>query len=114
MLDGFNSTVFAYGATGAGKTHTMLGSAEQPGIMFQTMRELFRTKDEFEDREYLVKISFLEIYNEQIKDLISEQPLQQSPMIGSKPNEEELHNYHELREDPIKGVCIANITEKEV
>jgi kinesin family member 18/19 len=42
VCDGFNSTVFAYGATGAGKTHTMLGSAEKPGIMFQTMRELFQ------------------------------------------------------------------------
>lgn len=44
VMDGFNSTVFAYGATGAGKTHTMLGYAEKPGIMFQTMRELFRIK----------------------------------------------------------------------
>jgi kinesin family protein 18/19 len=34
VCDGFNSTVFAYGATGAGKTHTMLGSADKPGIMF--------------------------------------------------------------------------------
>jgi kinesin family protein 18/19 len=44
VMDGFNSTVFAYGATGAGKTHTMLGNAEKPGIMFQTMRELFKIK----------------------------------------------------------------------
>lgn len=42
VLDGFNSTVFAYGATGAGKTHTMLGSQERPGIMFLTMKELFK------------------------------------------------------------------------
>jgi kinesin family member 18/19 len=41
VLDGFNSTVFAYGATGAGKTHTMLGSADKPGIMYLTMQELF-------------------------------------------------------------------------
>jgi kinesin family protein 18/19 len=34
VCEGFNSTVFAYGATGAGKTHTMLGDAERPGIMF--------------------------------------------------------------------------------
>lgn len=50
VLDGFNSTVFAYGATGAGKTHTMLGNADKPGIMFQTMKELFKLKDEFDDR----------------------------------------------------------------
>ena len=36
-LDGFNSTVFAYGTTGAGKTHTMLGNNEKPGIMYQTI-----------------------------------------------------------------------------
>lgn len=47
VMDGFNSTVFAYGATGAGKTHTMLGNAEKPGIMFQTMRELFKHKDQY-------------------------------------------------------------------
>ena len=45
VMDGFNSTVFAYGATGAGKTHTMLGNADKPGIMFQTMRELFKFKE---------------------------------------------------------------------
>ena len=71
-MDGFNSTVFAYGATGAGKTHTMLGNAEKPGIMFQTMRELFKIKEDYHDREYTLKISFLEIYNEQIRDLIWE------------------------------------------
>lgn len=37
VLDGFNSTVFAYGTTGAGKTHTMLGNSEKPGIMYQTI-----------------------------------------------------------------------------
>ena len=61
VLEGFNSTVFAYGATGAGKTHTMLGNADKPGIMFQTMKELFRIKNQFTDRDYSLRISFLEI-----------------------------------------------------
>lgn len=53
VLNGFNSTVFAYGATGAGKTHTMLGNEECPGIMFQTMKEVFIMLDDFKvDREY--------------------------------------------------------------
>jgi len=64
VLDGFNSTVFAYGATGAGKTHTMLGNTIKPGIMFLTMQELYKIKDQLEDRDYIIKISFLEIYNE--------------------------------------------------
>lgn len=42
VLNGYNSTVFAYGQTGAGKTHTMLGNEEQPGIMFNTMKEVFK------------------------------------------------------------------------
>ena len=41
VLDGYNATVFAYGATGCGKTHTITGTAQQPGIIFLTMQELF-------------------------------------------------------------------------
>ena len=41
ILNGYNSTVFAYGATGAGKTFTMLGNQVNPGIMYQTMKEVF-------------------------------------------------------------------------
>lgn len=41
ILNGFNSTVFAYGATGAGKTHTMIGTTKDPGIMFHTVNALF-------------------------------------------------------------------------
>lgn len=71
VLNGFNSTVFAYGATGAGKTHTMLGNEESPGIMYQTMKEVFKVLDDFKvDRIYEITVSFLEIYNENIRDLI--------------------------------------------
>ena len=71
VLNGFNSTVFAYGATGAGKTHTMLGSPESPGIMYQTMKELFTILEDFKvDRTYEIRVSFIEIYNENIRDLI--------------------------------------------
>lgn len=41
MIQGFNATVFAYGATSAGKTHTMLGYPGEPGIMLLTLRDLF-------------------------------------------------------------------------
>lgn len=54
----------------------------------------------------------MEIYNETIRDLISDQT--QSPNAQGKNDGEEQQSYHELREDPIKGVCVANITEKEV
>ena len=49
VLNGFNSTVFCYGATGAGKTHTMIGSQHDPGIMFLTLRELFRLMESYSD-----------------------------------------------------------------
>ena len=71
ILNGYNSTVFAYGATGAGKTFTMLGNQVNPGIMYQTMKEIFEQLQDLKiDREYEIKVSFLEIYNENIRDLI--------------------------------------------
>ncbi len=47
VLGGYNASVFAYGATGAGKTYTMLGTVEEPGIMVRTLRDLFKKIDEF-------------------------------------------------------------------
>ena len=41
-MQGYNASVFAYGATGAGKTYTMLGTEDQPGIMMLSIEELFR------------------------------------------------------------------------
>lgn len=41
VLNGYNSTVLAYGATGAGKTHTMIGNQNNKGIMYHTMTEIF-------------------------------------------------------------------------
>jgi len=70
-MDGYNATVFAYGATGAGKTYTMLGNDEQIGIMGLTFKELFRRIDHARSTKNIkVSMSYLEIYNESIKDLI--------------------------------------------
>jgi kinesin family protein 18/19 len=98
VLNGYNSTVFAYGQTGAGKTHTMLGNEQSPGIMFNTMKEVFKQlKAHASLRDYIIRVSFLEIYNENIKDLI---------MLST--------DVLDLREDPIKGVCVAGLSEIEV
>lgn len=105
-MNGYNSTVFAYGATGAGKTHTMLGKAEQPGIMYQTMKEVFNVLNDFKvDRTYEIKVSFLEIYNENIRDLID---------TSGASHMDSADCYLELREDPEKGVCVAGLKEIEV
>ncbi|KAF7503698.1 hypothetical protein GJ744_003376 [Endocarpon pusillum] len=71
VLDGYNATVFAYGATGCGKTHTITGTAQQPGIIFMTMQELFeRIGESTPDKVTEVSLSYLEIYNETIRDLL--------------------------------------------
>ena len=48
-MRGINCSVFAYGATGAGKTYTMLGSSEEPGVTFRTVKELFDVIDSKQD-----------------------------------------------------------------
>ena len=71
VLDGYNATVFAYGATGCGKTHTITGTIQQPGIIFLTMQELFeRITERMEERVTEISLSYLEIYNETIRDLL--------------------------------------------
>ncbi|KAH8423221.1 kinesin family protein [Aspergillus melleus] len=71
VLDGYNATVFAYGATGCGKTHTITGTAQQPGIIFLTMQELFeRIEERSEEKHTEITLSYLEIYNETIRDLL--------------------------------------------
>lgn len=54
--------MFAYGATGAGKTHTMLGSQNEPGVMYRTMKDLFQRMDDAkEEKEFAVAFSYLEV-----------------------------------------------------
>ncbi|CAE7226507.1 unnamed protein product [Rhizoctonia solani] len=73
ILDGFNATVFAYGATGCGKTHTISGTDSDPGIIYLTMNELFQRIKEIESEQIVqVSLTFLEIYNEDIRDLLAE------------------------------------------
>ncbi|KAF9475943.1 kinesin-like protein [Pholiota conissans] len=73
LLDGYNATVFAYGATGCGKTHTISGTDVDPGIIYLTMADLFqRIQDRSEEWNVEVMVTFLEIYNEEIRDLLAE------------------------------------------
>ena len=97
VVNGYNSTVFAYGATGAGKTFTMLGCEDNPGLMPLALKELFKTIQIYKNREYIIKLWYIEIYNENIRDLL----------VNNKKNNE----YLELRESPDKGIIINNVTE---
>lgn len=71
IIDGFNATIFAYGATGCGKTYTISGTPDHPGIIFLTMQELFQRMEQLSDiKQFQLTVSYLEIYNEQIHDLL--------------------------------------------
>merc|ERR1712045_299173 len=71
VLEGYNATVFAYGATGSGKTYTMVGTPEHPGCMALALNELFETMDRTTEVVFKVTMSYLEIYNENIRDLLN-------------------------------------------
>ncbi|XP_061671495.1 kinesin-like protein KIF18A [Syngnathoides biaculeatus] len=93
VMNGFNCTVFAYGATGSGKTHTMLGTPNEPGVMYHTMKDLFKCMDDAkEEKEFSVAVSYLEVYNEQIRDLLANE----GPLA--------------VREDRDKGVVVQGLT----
>ncbi|KAK3689537.1 P-loop containing nucleoside triphosphate hydrolase protein [Podospora appendiculata] len=88
VLDGYNATVFAYGATGCGKTHTITGTAQQPGIIFLTMQELFeKISDRSADKVTEISLSYLEIYNETIRDLLVPGGSKQGLMLREDTNQ---------------------------
>lgn len=88
VLDGFNGTVFAYGATGCGKTYTISGSPENPGIIFQAMQELFNRIENLRDTKHFeLSLSFLEIYNESIRDLLCPETSSKKLVILEDSNE---------------------------
>jgi len=84
VLAGYNCTVFAYGQTGTGKTHTMTGgdpdmssnvhwkSDELAGCIPRTAAHIFEEISAMDVVEYNVRVSFLELYNEEVRDLLTE------------------------------------------
>jgi kinesin family protein 18/19 len=97
ILSGFNVTVFAYGPTGAGKTHTMLGNPSDPGITALALKDLFdKINHTADNMVYNVTVSYLEIYNEMIRDLLD-------PTKGIL----------ELREDPSGETIVTGLSEMQ-
>ncbi|XP_044731672.1 kinesin-like protein Klp68D [Chrysoperla carnea] len=70
VLEGFNGCVFAYGQTGTGKTYTMEGSKENKGIIPKTFGQIWDYINRTSNMQFLVSVSYLEIYLEEIKDLL--------------------------------------------
>lgn len=68
-LEGYNGTIFTYGLTCSGKTYTMVGNNVSPGIIPLAVTDIFNTIKSSDDRKYLVRIGYIEIYNDRIFDL---------------------------------------------
>lgn len=97
VIDGYNATVFAYGATGCGKTHTITGTVQQPGIIFLTMQELFERVGELSTEKVTeISLSYLEIYNETIRDLLAPDATPKGGLM--------------LREDSNQAVSVAGLS----
>src|SRR6201985_2864730 len=106
-MEGYHGTVFAYGMTGTGKTFSMQGTATSPGVIPLAITDIFSFIRETPHREFLLRVSYLEIYNEKIHDLLSA-PL--TAANGTPMQQEEI----KLREDSKRGVYATPLKEEIV
>ena len=97
IFQGYNGTIFAYGQTGCGKTFTMMGIPTDPnlkGIIPNSFSHIFGyIKTEGESKKFLLRCSFLEIYNEEVRDLLGD-------------SKKKL----DIRDDPKKGTFVRDLT----
>ncbi len=101
-FDGYHTCIFAYGQTGSGKSYTMMGTPDQPGLIPRTCRGLFERigAEQNGSITYGVHVSYFEIYNEHVKDLLT--PRTTPP------------TYLKIRESPSDGVYVQNLTDEPV
>ncbi|KKY39890.1 putative kinesin-ii 85 kda subunit [Diaporthe ampelina] len=102
VMEGYHGTVFAYGMTGTGKTFSMQGTASSPGVIPLAITDIFSYIRETPSREFLLRVSYLEIYNEKIHDLLS---MSTGGGIGGPAAQEEI----KLREDSKRGVYASGV-----
>uniref|UniRef100_A0A2I3G703 Centromere-associated protein E n=1 Tax=Nomascus leucogenys TaxID=61853 RepID=A0A2I3G703_NOMLE len=98
-IQGYNGTIFAYGQTASGKTYTMMGSEDHLGVIPRAIHDIFQKIKKFPDREFLLRVSYMEIYNETITDLLCGAQ-KMKPLI--------------IREDVNRNVYVADLTEEVV
>lgn len=114
VLEGFNCTVFAYGQTGTGKTYTMEGGMRnkggdlpaEAGVIPRAVRHIFDSL-EAQNADYNMKVTFLELYNEEITDLLATEDF-------SKPLEERQKRPISLMEDGRGSVVVRGLEEETV
>eukprot|EP00760_Papus_ankaliazontas_P032697 PhM_4_TR5932/c0_g1_i1/m.84083/K17914/KIF13; kinesin family member 13 len=118
-LTGFNACIFAYGQTGSGKTFTMLGSDDQPGVAPRVVAELFDAIDgannqlvPSERMQTTIELSFMEIYNEKVKDLLM--MANQSIMSPTSGGKEKEFKECKVRHHPEVGTFVDGLTRTKV
>ncbi|KAI8054521.1 P-loop containing nucleoside triphosphate hydrolase protein [Syncephalis plumigaleata] len=99
VFKGLSTTVFCYGVTGAGKTHTIQGSEKQPGIIPRTLRMILDAKQR--EPQMTVRISYMEIYREIVYDLLI--PRDANPASGLA-----------IREDAQRNIFVAQLSEHNI
>ena len=122
VLNGKHATIFAYGQTGSGKTFTMQGDGfQKAGIIQLATSDLFRymRKGEAKKRDFEIKVSYFEIYNEKIRDLLSDVIVGSTSSSSASSSSSPVINRHK-REKEIKirtnehGEIVVNVIQKEV
>lgn len=105
-FEGYHTCIFAYGQTGSGKSYTMMGTPGQPGLIPRTCEDLFEriqaAQNENTNIAYNVRVSYFEVYNEHVRDLLVPVNTSQSP------------NYLKIRESPTEGPYVKDLTEVPV
>ena len=103
---GFNGTVCAYGPTGSGKTHSIVGTNEDPGLFCLTLIEIFKYISENRSEQFLLQVGYYEIDNEEIKDLLSDENNDNDTSNKKKQASEKL----QIVDRPDVGPCVLNLT----
>ncbi|PQQ01146.1 kinesin-like protein KIN-14R [Prunus yedoensis var. nudiflora] len=103
VLDGYNVCILAYGQTGTGKTFTMEGSDTNRGVNYRTLEQLFKIADERKETFiYNISVSVLEVYNEQIRDLLATSPTSKRLEMRQAP--EGVHHIPGIVEAKVQGI----------
>ncbi|XP_055005348.1 centromere-associated protein E isoform X2 [Boleophthalmus pectinirostris] len=98
-VQGYNGTIFAYGQTSSGKTFTMMGCDKTPGVIPLAVEDVFQTIQNCPKKEFLLRVSYMEIYNETVSDLLVDS-WKRKPL--------------EVRETLNKNIYVADLTEELV
>ncbi|SCU79793.1 LAFA_0B05644g1_1 [Lachancea sp. 'fantastica'] len=117
LFEGYNGIVFAYGMTESGKTYTMSGTAEEAGLILLSVRQIYdRINNEQQDNTLLsVKVSYLEIYNEKIYDLLNYPDHRTgSSTFAPRTSQASCAAELQIRDDSKNGVRVVGLTEQSV